>query len=68
MGNLLSHQRLLPRDPSAGLRPVTQNMMWEHSSGVSEHDSKVENLGRWRDPKDAARRAVSIANYLLELF
>ena len=58
VGNLLSHQRLLPRDPFEGLRCVTQIMMWEHSIGVDVLDSQVEKLGRWTDPKDAARRAV----------
>ena len=27
--------------------------------GVSDYNGQVENLGRWRDPKDALRRAVT---------
>ena len=36
-------------------------MEWELSEtliGMDDHDGQVENLGRWRDPKDAVRRAV----------
>ena len=62
VGNLLSHQRLLPRDPNwdsgTGYGP------WGGSTSIgdTEHFAELENLGRWRDPKDAVRRAVKPSN------
>ena len=31
--------------------------------GMSDHDGEVENLGRWRDPKDAVRRALTLIQF-----
>ena len=62
VGNLLSHQHWLPLDPNwdsgTGYGP------WGGStSGCdTEHFAELENIGRWRDPKDAVRRAVRPAN------
>ena len=37
----------------------------ETLDGMSDHDGEVDNLGRWRDPKDAVRRAVRLAMNVL---
>ena len=44
--------------PQLGYEGTGWDPGWEHSIGEHKYDEQVENLGRWRDPKDALRRAV----------
>ena len=46
-------------EPQQGYEDTGWDPGWEHSTGVYNDDKQVEHLGRWRDPKDALRRAVS---------
>ena len=51
----------LPRDPEQGPGCRMRIMKWEQveTHGDIVHLDTQENLGRWRDPKDALRRAVT---------
>ena len=46
-------------EPQPGYGSTEWDPGWEHSTGVDINDEELENLGRWRDPKDALRRAVT---------
>ena len=45
-------------EPQQGYGSTERNPGWEHSCGAGIVDKQVEHLGRWRDPKDALRRAM----------
>ena len=54
-------------EPQQGYGNTEWDPGWEHSVGVDNDDRQMENLGRWRDPKDALRRAVT-SNHLQNVF